>query len=75
MNLSIEEFRKLPRPERERRYIELSAHDKFIARMEDWEAPPGQPDITTEEFLANPPKGWESITKEMLEEMFPGEKE
>lgn len=71
MSLSIEEFRKLSRPERERRYIELSSHDKFIARMEDWGRTDDLPQISTEEFLANPPKGWECLTAEMLDEMFP----
>lgn len=70
MSLSIEEFRKLLRAERERRYTELSPHDKFIARMEDCGAPDA-PAVSTEDFLANPPKGWGCLTKEMLGEMFP----
>lgn len=75
MSLSIEEFRKLPRSDRERSYVELSNHDKFIARMEDWDALPGQPRVTTEEFLKRPPKGWECVTKEMLDDIFPDKSE
>ena len=33
--LTIEEFRKLPREEKNIRYQELSDHDKFLARVED----------------------------------------
>ena len=39
MSLTIKEFRRLPRHEQNKRYGELSNHDKFIARMEDWGAP------------------------------------
>ena len=75
MSLSIDEFRKLSQAERGRRYIELSPHDKFIARMEDWGAPDNPPKISKEEFVAHPPKGWEFITVEMLDEMFPDKEE
>ena len=74
MSLSIEKFRKLPRVERERRYNELSDHDKFVARMEDWGAPESS-GISTKAFLANPPKGWEGLTEEILHEMFPTERD
>lgn len=70
MSLSIEQFRGLSPDERGRRYSELSPHDKFIARMEDWGAS-DTPVCSLEEFLKNPPKGWEFLTAEMLQEMFP----
>ena len=73
MSLTIQEFRKLSREEKEQRAGELSSHDRVIARMEDWGPPSGQPRITVEEFLANPPKGLEFITREMLDRMFPEE--
>ena len=73
MSLTIQEFNRLPREERERRYSELSSHDKFLARIGEWGLPAGTPTITTEEFLANPPKGLEFITRERLKRMFPGE--
>ena len=75
MVLTIEEFRKLPRKERNKRYADLSPHDKFIARMEDWGAPDNPPEISKEEFVAHPPKGWEFITVEMLDNMFPDKKD
>ena len=34
--LTFEEFRKLPRSEQNVRYRELSDHDKFLARMNDY---------------------------------------
>lgn len=71
MSLSIETFRKLPPAERERRYSELSPHDKFIARMEDW-GQPDTPPCSTEEFLKKPPNGWDFLTEGMLREMFQG---
>lgn len=40
--------------------------------MEDWGTPTDLV-ASTEDFLADPPKGWEILSKEMLEEMFPGE--
>ena len=73
MSLTIQEFNRLPRQERERRYCELSSHDKFLARIGEWGLPTGSPTITAEEFLANPPKGLEFITSEMLDRMFPEE--
>ena len=69
MSLSIEQFRGLSQSEKERRYWELSEHDKFIARMEDW-GYDGKRAVSDEDFLANPPKGLEFLTKEMLKEMF-----
>lgn len=73
MSLTIQEFRKLPREEKERRYSELSPHDKFLARIGEWGPSPGQPKITMDELLANPPKGWEFLTREMIDKMFPDE--
>ena len=37
--LTIDEFRKLPRPEQEERYKELSDHDKFLARISEYNPP------------------------------------
>lgn len=71
MALTIEAFRKLPREERNKRYADLLPHDRFIARMEDWGAPDDLPETSKEDFLADLPKGWEFITKEMLDKMFP----
>ena len=34
--LTFEDFRKLPRSEQNERYHELSDHDKFLARMNDY---------------------------------------
>lgn len=66
--LTFDEFIKLPRSEQNVRYKELTDHDKFRARMSDWEPEKGAPKISEEEFLKNPPKGWEFFTKEMFEE-------
>lgn len=74
MSLTMEEFRRLPRAERNKRYAELSPHEKFIARMEDWGAPDDAPSISKEDFLAHPPKGWEFLSKEVLDKMFPDDK-
>lgn len=70
MSLSIEKFRGLSPAERERRYSELSLHDKFIARMEDW-GMLDTPACSKDEFLKKPPNGWEFLTEEMLQAMFP----
>ena len=74
MSISIEEFRKLQRAEREQRYSELSDHDKFVARMEDWGAPESS-GVSTKDFLEKPPKGWEGLTEEILHEIFPTERD
>lgn len=55
--LTFEEFICLPREEQNRRYVELSDHDKFLARMNDWE--------TNSSGEAKP--GWRP-TEEELEE-------
>ena len=34
--LTFEEFLKLPREEQNKRYCEMSDHDRFRARMSDW---------------------------------------
>ena len=34
--LTFKEFAKLPRSEQNARYPELSDHDKFMARLNDW---------------------------------------
>ena len=70
MGLTFEEFIKLPRSEQNKRERELSDHDRFLARMNDWGPPPGAPFISEEELLANPPKGWEFLTKELLHRMY-----
>lgn len=44
MALTFEEFRKLPRAEQNRRERELSNHDRFLARMNDWGGPDGPHD-------------------------------
>ena len=68
MSLSIEKFRKMSQSEREKHFEELSPHDKFVVRMEDSNNNTSQ--LSEEEFLKNPPQGWEMITKEMLDDMF-----
>ena len=74
MSLTIKEFRRLSREEKEQRFSELSSHDKVIARMEDsWAPSPNTPRISIEELMANPPKGWECLTWERIEKMFPEE--
>ena len=73
MSLTIQEFNRLPRQERERRYCELSSHDKFLARVGEWGPSPNQPKMTMDELLRNPPKGWEFLTREMIDKMFPEE--
>ena len=73
MSLTIQEFRKLSREEKEQRAGELSSHDRVIARMEDWGPPPDRPRITLDEFLTNHPKELEFITIERLERLFPEE--
>ena len=45
--LTFEEFRKLPRSEQNVRYRELSDHDKFLARMNDY---------SSEGVVSTPPK-------------------
>ena len=59
--LTIEEFRKLPREEKNIRYQELSDHDKFLARVEDWEAPKDSISSDWEAFKNEPPKGWKNL--------------
>ena len=71
MSLTIEEFRRLPRDERYRRYVELSPHDKYIARIEDWSPTPEQDESSEEAFLKDPPNGWEAATEEVLDKWFP----
>ena len=74
MSLTIKEFRRLPREEKERRFSELSSHDKVIARMEDsWAPSRNKPRVPIEELLANPPKGWECLTWESIDTLFPEE--
>lgn len=68
--LTIEEFRGLPRDEQNVRYRELSNHDKFIARMEDWQPPKNLKPMTDEEFRKTPPKGWEDFVEETLNRKF-----
>lgn len=63
--LTIEEFRKLPREEKNIRYQELSDHDKFLARVEDWEAPKDSISSDWEVFKNEPPKGWEEFVDQM----------
>ena len=55
MSLTIKEFRGLPRAQKIERYAELSNHDKFLARMEDW----GGPD------LAGDQTEWDPTEKEI----------
>jgi hypothetical protein len=62
--LTFDEFRRLPREEQNRRYAELSEHDRFLARMNDWQ-PAGvtrQP-MTAEEFQRLPP-GFQEFFKD-----------
>ena len=74
MSITIKEFRRLSREEKEQRFSELSSHDKVIARMEDsWAPSPNTPRISIEELLANPPKGCEFLTWEIIDELFPEE--
>lgn len=47
-SLTIEEFRKLPRAEQNERECELSDHDRFLARVEDWEFTPPVSDVISE---------------------------
>lgn len=48
--LTFEEFRKLSRKEQNERYKELSDHDRFLARLNDWETPKNQGPLTLEEW-------------------------
>lgn len=58
--LTFQEFRRLPRREQNVRYQELSNHDKFLARMNDW---------TNDDPDPNAPDGWEPDEKEIEEIM------
>lgn len=58
--LSFKEFRHLPRSEQNIRYKELSDHDKFLARMNDWTNDDPNPDV---------PDVWEPTEKEIKEIM------
>ncbi len=57
--LTFKEFLRLPRAEQNIRYKELSDHDKFLARMNDWGAPDPDP---------NAPEDWKP-SPEVLEKM------
>ena len=72
MSLTIQEFNRLPRQERERRYCELSSHDKFLARVGEWGFSAGEPMMTLEELLEDT-ETLEFITMERLERLFPEE--
>ncbi|WP_050697718.1 hypothetical protein [Anaeromassilibacillus senegalensis] len=58
--LTFKEFRHLPRSEQNNRYKELSDHDKFLARMNDWTNDDPNPDV---------PDVWEPSEKEVQEIM------
>ena len=58
--LTFKEFRRLPRSEQNIRYKELSDHDKFLARMNDWTNDDPNPDA---------PDDWEPSEKEVQEIM------
>lgn len=62
-HLTFKEFLKLPRKSQNERYKELSGHDKFLARMNDW----GAPDSNKNKMSSG--EGWRPSNKEAEEIM------
>lgn len=65
--LTFKEFIKLSLNEKERRYCEMSDHDKFLARMNDW-GPSGISDEEAQYLIEHPPAGWEEVFKEIFKD-------
>lgn len=70
--LTFEEFIKLPRAEQNKRYKELSEHDRFSARMNDWGWEGNGKKMTDEEFeqlKKTPMKGYEEMWDDIVKIM------
>lgn len=60
--LTIEEFRKLPRAEQNVRERDLSDHDRFLARMGDWQpTPPILDELHIQELVTQCDKETEEV--------------
>jgi len=62
--LTFDEFRKLPRSEQNVRLAELSDHDRFLARLNDFEVPKDWKGLTDEEIADLPPE-----TRDILDQI------
>lgn len=63
--LSFEEFRKLPREEQNVRIYDLSDHDRFLARMNDYE-PTKDLSLLTLDAWENLPEDFKEFFKEFM---------